>query len=176
MLNSTKYIYLIICVCCCAFGINNGYTSSSGISPRLMYIFMHANIFHLMVNLIGLNSMFNSVCKIVWYPLILLYSILLAFGSSYLASSETPTIGSSGIVYYLIGLDLVLRWSGCYFKIDVKKMSLYTFFIILMILFTSLSSTVNYKLHLVNLLLGIVIGLYELLKNNRRKQKKSSQQ
>lgn len=175
MLKGIKYIFLTICIFCCAFSVNYGYTSNSGVLPRLMYIFMHANIFHLIVNLIGLNSMFNSISKIVWYPLILFYSIFLAFISSYLASSETCTIGSSGIVYFLIGLDLILRWSGSYFKIDVKKMSLYTFFIILMVLSTSLSSTVNYKLHLVNLFFGIVIGLYELLKNNRRKQKKSSQ-
>lgn len=172
MLKFIKYLFLTICIFCCAFGIEYGYTCNSGILPRITYVFMHANLFQLIVNLIGINSMVNSITKITWYPKIITYSIISSIGTTYISSSPIPTLGASGILYFLIGIDLVLRWFGCYFKISKKKMAYYTMFIILFLTITSFSSKINYKLHIINFLLGLTTGAYELFRNYRRKQKK----
>jgi membrane associated rhomboid family serine protease len=74
-----------------------GYYKGSGIVSHIIYPFLHANIFHLLGNMLALYFM----CR---HTKSLFIAYIIAIISSFIAYSSLPTIGLSGVVYACVGL------------------------------------------------------------------------
>lgn len=147
-----------------------GYTGTSGILPRVASLFSHAGLLHWLLNAWGFCSLFAAAARIV--PPLRLFALACsaAFAATYVAGYDLPTVGASGILFFLAGTDLVLRWGGLYFKIDRARMFVYTVTIGLSLAVTVFVPGVNWKLHLAACAEGLIYGMYELKRCHRRKR------
>lgn len=159
---ATLWIYL--------FTPGYGYTAASGILPRVASLFSHAGWLHWALNAWGFCSLFASVARVVAPLRLLALACLAAFAATYVAEYDLPTVGASGILFFLVGCDAVLRWGGLYFKIDPVSMSFYTATILLALAVPAFVPGVNWKLHLAACVEGIIYGVYELRCNHNRKR------
>ena len=80
------------------FGLNQGYRAGSDVCTRLMAMFSHGNIFHLLGCLFCL--------WVLKKPLWIGYGLLIAFLATYLPTFTTmPTMGFSGVIFAVIGME-----------------------------------------------------------------------
>lgn len=79
-----------------------GFTCESGVSPHLVYMFFHANVFHLLGNMLCLYLVTtNRFISVVEHYTV---AYLIAVASSWLSCMSVPTIGLSGFVFAIIGM------------------------------------------------------------------------
>ncbi len=139
-------------------GDMQGVTTHSPLWYRLSYIFAHTHPLHLLLNGWGICSLLRSLSRSLSPFYLLLAALASGVLSTYVAATQLPTVGASGVLYYLLGYDLVLRWAGCYFRIDPHKMELYTLYLLATLCLTAPLSTVNTWLHVVNFVWGIFMA------------------
>lgn len=140
-------------------GAMQGVTIHSPLWHRLSYIFAHTHPLHLLLNGWGICSLLRSLARSLSPLYLLLTAVASGVLSTYIAATELPTVGASGVLYYLLGYDLVLRWAECYFRIDPHKMELYTLYLLATICLPAPLSTVNTWLHVVNFVAGISMAV-----------------
>lgn len=78
-------------------GIQAGYTDYS-ILPHILFSFFHANVFHLAANLLTATMLHYTFRDFV-------ISYMLTVALSFFAVTELPTMGFSGILYVMIGIN-----------------------------------------------------------------------
>ena len=89
-----------------------GYTHTSQLYTHITYIFAHANLFHLITNLIAFFFAWRILAKlnIIKESIItsLLSAILASFVhcSLFIVHSKAPTVGASGAIYAMIAAPI----------------------------------------------------------------------
>ncbi len=150
-------------------GNMQGVTLHSPLLHRLLYIFSHAHPLHLLLNGWGICSLLRSLSRAFPSFAVLLAGVASAVFSTYVTATMLPTVGASGVLFFLLGCDLVLRWGACYFPIDPRKMELYSLYLLALFCITSPLPMVNTWLHIVNFCFGGLSALLWLLyRTNRR--------
>ena len=82
-----------------------GYTSASAWWTHITYNFQHANIWHLLVNLIAFWCVFKSLERHIQPYKIVAISLAVSIVCSFLTAHPTiPTVGASGMIYAMIGM------------------------------------------------------------------------
>jgi membrane associated rhomboid family serine protease len=123
-----------------------GVTSTPTIATRLVYPFLHANIFHALI---------NCWC---WYTIVKMYDtswmrMLIAYIGAVcvptFALSTTPTIGLSAFCFILLGAT----------TFDVARKWYYTHWMLFYILVGFLIPNINGMIHLYGYIFGLLIGL-----------------
>lgn len=128
------YIFLIVCLCvyvfapdCTALGV-----SMEHMNNAYIYQFAHASWLHLIVNALCLLLIFNPVRKMyeqrfgeTGQCLFLAFSYLGSVLAALLCAQDIPTVGASGMVFFIIGELIMLRpnisqlWSLIYITIAI---------------------------------------------------------
>lgn len=112
------YLFIIICVCVYMFApdaLAYGVTDTS-LWNAFLYPFAHAGWKHLLINSLSLLIMFNPIYRLYVRRFESGNSILFFF-SCYIGAvlaglwtaTDVPTVGSSGIVFFLLGVLLMLQ-------------------------------------------------------------------
>lgn len=167
-MQGSKIVFFIICLFMVAFHIKVGFTTDSGVIERLIYPFFHAGVIHFAINMIALNTMYRCLNKVAkWYEIVAV-AFLSSFVTTFVSASEKETIGASSLVFFMVGADLVIRWTECYFRIDVRKMIIYTSSIAIFLLVSAFGNT-NFILHISNLFLGVIYGTIKSCQYHSRK-------
>lgn len=90
--------------------------SGCGLIPRLLYPFFHVNLLHVLLNVWCLLSLV-FMYDITWRRLLVSYLVAATIPvdtlGTFLSSMNTPTIGLSGIVYFLfatISFEVVRKY------------------------------------------------------------------
>ena len=149
------YIFLIICFCVYAFMPDCTCMGVSVDAMRNAYIyqFAHASWLHLGINALSLILMFNPILKIYnerfgytsqfsfWF-VSYLGSVLAAL----LTAVDIPTVGASGIVFFLLGELLMLRPT-------MKQLQGYIY-VAIAIIVQIIRGKSNVALHIVAFILG----------------------
>ncbi|MDD6211083.1 MAG: rhomboid family intramembrane serine protease [Bacteroidales bacterium] len=169
MPSAVSFFFAVAALWVYTFTDGCGYTVASGVLPRAASVLSHATLFHWAANMAGIASMFASLSKAVHPLRLLVVAFTAAVAATYAAQGETPTMGASGMLFFLAGADIVLRWAGIYFRIDPVRMLVYTCTVVTFIALTVLIPGINGRLHLVAFTAGILYGLYGLLRIYRRK-------
>lgn len=74
-----------------------GFVPRSGLVPRLSYSFLHANVWHLLANLLVLWS--------IRRPMNVAAAYVIAVAASYLPMhADRPTVGLSGLLFAMFGI------------------------------------------------------------------------
>lgn len=149
------YIFLIICLCvyafmpdCTCMGV-----SVEHLGNAFIYQFAHASWLHLIINALSLALMFNPIRRIYeerfgetnqWFFCFFSYagSVLAAL----LSSVDVPTVGASGMVFFLLGELIILRPT-------LKQLQGYIY-VVLAIIIQIIRGNSNVALHIVAFILG----------------------
>ena len=159
------YIFLIICLCvyafvpdCTCIGV-----SVTHMSNAYIYQFAHASWLHLLINALSLILMYNPIKKIYeerfgetksWQFFFILYcgSVL----AGLLTPQELPTVGASGMVFFLLGELLMLRPT-------LKQLQGYIY-VALAIIIQIIRGHSNVALHIVAFILGALFIILRTLR------------
>lgn len=169
MPSAVSFFFAVAALWVYTFTDGCGYTAASGVLPRAASVLSHASLFHWVANMAGIASMFASLSKAIPPLRLLAVSFTAAVAATYAAQSETPTMGASGMLFFLVGADIVLRWAGVYFRIDSVRMLVYTCTVTAFVTLSAFLPGINGRLHLVAFATGTLYGFYGLLRIHRRK-------
>jgi len=112
------YIFIIICICVQVFvhdPLSLGVTTDS-LCHCLFYQFAHASWLHLAINAFCLAYMFKPICNLYnlrfgytrnFFTFIACYLVSVFMGL--LAAQSSPTVGASGMVFFLLGMLIALN-------------------------------------------------------------------
>lgn len=165
-----KYLFVLIFIFVfILFGLNLGYTATSPLQTHITYMFQHAGIIHLIINSLAFISMFRQVEKHLNKYLLSTLIILCGFISSFLAMYQIPTVGSSSMVYAMLGIYLGLITFSDKIKIaDTRKFLLFISCIIVVLSVSYFKHNSNFLIHIYSLLIGFIISIpISLSKNNK---------
>lgn len=171
------YVFYIICVVVFiispsadVFGV-----SEHNLLGSFSYQFLHGNWLHLIINLLSLHliykpfrilygNRFNYDNDLVLFTIIYLASVT----SALFFPLPVPTVGASGMVFFILGAILALR--------PTKQQFINYIWVFLGIIVSAILGHSNTILHVVSLILGLLFIIARITydncrtKNNRRVQ------
>lgn len=93
------FIYMVILMCCALYHISDlGFMNGSSYE-RITYMFSHANLIHLGINILGFFVMYNLLKNTIFIYTQFIFAYIATFGSE----MAIPTVGLSGCVYAMFG-------------------------------------------------------------------------
>ena len=130
--------------------ITLGVTSTSCFYTHLTYIFVHANLFHLITNIFSLSFTLILLKKIanMKYYVMTAIGLISAFVASFIFMQDIPTVGASGVVYALLGTYCYLRFD----KLALKLLLTLTIINLLQYFF----GTINVFIHAFSFAFGFI--------------------
>lgn len=158
-----KYLIVILFVLVQIFVNQNiGYSTNSYWYNHFIYQFQHTGWMHLILNSIAFIGFYNALTKGTNGLLIILYAYIGSVVASYLSVYDIPTIGSSGMVYTMVGLLIVQAFMGKRLRILNKK----AFYMLLgclaiCFLISVLKGTANNLCHVFGLISGGIIAFID---------------
>lgn len=171
------YVFYIICIIVFiisppadVFGV-----SEYNLLGSFSYQFLHGNWLHLVINLLSLHliykpfkllygNRFNYDNDLVLFAIIYIASVL----SALILPSSIPTVGASGMVFFILGAILALR--------PTKQQFINYIWVFLGIIVSAILEHSNTILHVVAFILGLLFIIARTTydncrtKNNRRVQ------
>jgi membrane associated rhomboid family serine protease len=142
-----------------------GYYQGSPLWTRLTYSFAHVGFLHLVLNLVVIDILLQGLRRYLipdlMFPIALLGAILASFGSEL----ALPTLGGSGIAYFLMGAMFALNYS--------KRTFIWVGVIILMNLLVLHRIHSNTAVHLLAGCYGMLFGVALLIRSLIREFKKN---
>lgn len=87
-----------------------GYNLTSEFWTRFTYMFSHEKLFHLALNLLAIDMLLVTLKRITGINMLLSVALFGAFLASFGSEMELPTIGASGVMYFLLGYYFARRW------------------------------------------------------------------
>lgn len=120
-----------------------GYFIPFSISPyvHLYYMFMHASLLHLVINMYAVFLCTKDRTN-------LLHVYILGVIAYLLSQSDKPTVGASGLVYIMLGMNVFGAWRS--FLIGAA-----------FTLFSCFMPGVNYKIHIISFIFGLIYSAIE---------------
>jgi len=158
------YIFLIICICVYVFMPDPNVlgVTDSNLWMAFVYPFAHASWRHLFVNSLSLFLMFNPIFKIYEERFgggsklgLLFASYIGAVLAGLFTAIDIPTVGASGMAFFLLGVLLMLR--------PTKQQLMAYIFVVIAIIVQIFRGHSNVALHLVAFAFGCIYIILVLL-------------
>lgn len=158
------YIFIIVCVCVYAFAPDCTLlgVSLEHMNHAYIYQFAHASWLHLFINALSLYLMFNPIRKVYEERFgdtssfsFLLYAYLGSVLAALLTPQTIPTVGASGIVFFLLGELIMLRPT-------LRQLQGYIY-VLLAIIIQIIRGKSNVALHIAAFVLGALFIITRLL-------------
>lgn len=159
-----KYITtLIVSICFFIFETTYGFYSGSSTSSHFLYMFNHANIFHLILNCIGFLFVISIIdkFKFIKFRHKYIYPYLIAVFTSFVFNPyDIPTCGLSSVIYSLLGLFLSVSLFSRKAKIKNKKeFATFWIFITFGMIISAIKESSNSLLHIANFTTYFIITI-----------------
>lgn len=151
-----QYVIVLIFVIT-FFAFNKGFTDSSPLYTHFTYMFSHSNLMHLVLNSLAFIGMFRLMKRFINKYVLFITIVLIGFFASFFSEYSIPTVGSSSMVYALIGLFLggilikKISFNGPHFCIFLLSI-----FLSLIISFFKQNS--NFSIHVISLGMGLMVS------------------
>ena len=159
---AVKYIIVaIFVVVYIVWGRELGFTIQSPLWTHLTFSFQHASIIHLTLNSLVFISAFRVMEKFMRPFSLLCVISLIAFTSSFASMADIPTVGSSGMIYAIFGMETVIV---IYNNASLKQKRLFFFAISLMLVVSLFNAGSSFMVHASSFILG---ALYWMIKRER---------
>lgn len=152
-----EYVIVTVLILSYIFGDNTGYSLSSSFGSHFIYQFSHASWLHLLLNSYAIFSLVRILKQVVSKYFLLISSYYISSLASFWAVYEKPTVGASGIAYYLLGVfigELIAK------KISFREQQYQVIFysgVVLGLLISFFSENSNTLLHFLCLISGLVV-------------------
>ena len=161
-----KYIISIIFVITyILYGDELGFSVSSPWWTHFTYPFQHASITHLAINMLVFITAFRVMEKFISWKVLFPIIYLFAVAASFFAEQSLPSVGASGMIYALFGMETVI----VLFNRSTMKQKI-TFFsaILLMLVVSFLNTGSNFMIHLLSFSFGCLFFTTRKWSNLRR--------
>ena len=158
------YLFLIICLCVLIFAQDYMVlaVSAEHLLGAFSYQFAHAGWLHYIINAISLMVMFNPIyrlytqrCGDISTLRFFIYCYLGSVLAALFCAQVIPTVGASGIVFFLLGILLMLNPTR-------RQLSSYML-VLLAIAMQFLKGNSNIALHIIAFVLGCLFVIIRLL-------------
>ena len=136
-----------------------GYSETSPLWTRVTYMFAHVGFLHMLLNLLSIDLMVYNLRRFILPDLLLPVAILGAALATVGTEKVLPTIGASGIGYFLFGVFGVMR-------VSTKTIIVLALIVLVNVLVSHYN--VNTGVHIVSLVYGVVFGLVLRIKTGER--------
>lgn len=127
-----------------------GYSLTSEFWTRFTYMFAHAGIFHLAINLLTIDILLHNLKRITNINILLCIAMIGAFLATFGSEMPLPTIGASGILYFLLGYYFARKWSS---RLIIAALVIFTGNILSFHLYNA-----NLFVHLLSIMYGFLYG------------------
>lgn len=159
-----KYLFIILCTVLSIVNwitpLDFGYTESSAFYTHFTYLFVHANVVHLALNMYIFWKLYDTIMSKKLFYFALPISVI----SSFLFSMPVPTVGASGVLFALLGIIYTTNYI-------TKKIYIQNLVIIIISTIIGYFANVNIAIHILCLLFGLATGFlysfYSLIKTSR---------
>lgn len=151
-----KYLIILIFLAVYLFfGRELGFTDKSPLWTHFTFSFQHGSVIHLIINSFVFISTFRVMERFVrsWHLLLVVYFISVV--SSFSAMSGIPTVGSSGMIYAIFGMETVI----VIFNNATAKQKGVFFFSIFFMMVVSFFNGSSFMVHMVSFVLGMLFYL-----------------
>lgn len=149
---AAKYIlFLIFVLVYILFGNELGFSDTSPVWTHFTYSFQHAGLVHLIANSLAFILTFGVMEKFVSWKILFPVIYACAVIASFFSENTIPTIGASGMVYALFGMETVIVFLS---RSTKKQKSIFFVSISLMLLLSFLNVNSNFMVHLLSFCLG----------------------
>lgn len=153
------FIFIIVHL---SVGNELGYSTSSSFYTHLTYQFQHLNWIHLTFNSISFVAFFKILQKVYPGYLIILYTYFISFAVSFFSEYHLPTVGSSAMIYAMIGLFLSLSIIGDKLHIvNHKKFIVLIIGILVSLIISYYKNSANNVCHILALVIGLISGVLD---------------
>ncbi|MFA5617517.1 MAG: rhomboid family intramembrane serine protease [Syntrophorhabdaceae bacterium] len=143
------------------YGRELGFTDCSPLWTHFTYSFQHASIIHLVVNCLVFFSVSQTMIRLikpyVLFPIIYIIAVLTSFA----AMKDIPTVGASGMIYAVFGMQTVIV---VFNKATAKQKRLFFFGIALMLTVSFFNGGSSFIVHAASFTYG---ALFWLIKRSR---------
>lgn len=137
-----------------------GYSISSPLYTHFTYQFQHLNWIHLTFNSISFVAFSKILNKVYPESLIILYAYFISFVVSFFSEYHLPTVGSSAMIYAMVGLFLSLSIIGDKLHIvNHRKFIVLIIGILLSFIISYFKNSANNICHLLALAIGLISGV-----------------
>jgi len=112
-----KNLFILVCILAyiTSYSIDLrplGFSSTTGFCfERITYMFVHIKLAHLLINLFSFNALFRILSKTIRANVLFTAMILAAVAATFGSEGVLPTVGASGVVFFLFGVYSVLYFS-----------------------------------------------------------------
>jgi len=136
-----------------------GFSIGSGIYTYFVYHFYHVDFIHLILNSLGLISMWRILVKVIpWWKLLFL-SYIYATVAAFVTPQLIPTIGASGMIYAMIGLFFASIIRNDMKIINLPQFLMFCSVVIIALVISLIGVRSNGQLHLASMILGVSYSL-----------------
>lgn len=163
------YLFVIVCIvvyliepCNMALGVSNTAPQSA-----FLYQFSHASVLHLCINMFSLLIMYRPICNIYCTRFNVHHTtafFLICYLSSAVAAiftaTDVPTIGASGMVFFLLGALVMLRPT-------IKQLQ-NMIYVVIAVIISIFTGTSNVALHILSFVLGCLFIIIRIAYDDRR--------
>lgn len=149
-----KYVLsLLFVIIHVLFGNELGFSTSSPWWTHFTYPFQHAGFIHLIINMLVFVTASRVMEKFISWKILFPVIYSFAVTASFLAEQSLPTVGASGMIYAIFGMEAVI----VLFNRSTGKQKAFFFAAIsLMLLVSFLNTGSNFMVHLLSFVLGII--------------------
>lgn len=128
-----------------------GFTSISPFYTHLTFSFQHGSIIHLALNTLVFISTFRVMERFIRPFVLFLVIYIIAVLASFSSVTNIPTVGSSGMIYAMFGMETVIV---IYNKATGKQKRLFFFGIIVMLAASFFNAGSSFIVHITSYTFG----------------------
>lgn len=140
--------------------INNSYSLGHEYPGVLLYMFSHANMMHLFVNLLSFIVIYKAVDEPYLFFKMWVVAVLSGIGSIALL----PTMGCSGMIVAMFGLFIGQVINHRLRIIDKKQFAIYVLSFVFFLIICLFNRNINNINHLIALVIGFSYGYFKYYK------------
>lgn len=152
------FAFLVVYI---VYGRELGFTTCSPLWTHLTYSFQHGSILHLIINTLVFISVFRVMEKFIRPLLLFVIIYTISTVVSFAAMEATPTVGSSGMIYAMLGMETVIV---IFNSATAKQKRLFFFSIALMLCMSLVNGGSSFMVHIASFTFG---ALFFMVKRER---------
>lgn len=162
-----RLIYIAIALLC-AFVPESAYYTGCPTVSYLMHQFTHANLWHLLANMIALIAVMEIVCHTINPIKTILIGYLFSVVAALLTTTDVATVGCSSMVYFILGIFYAFAVGGKILRIRNRSNFIVGVVIVLLTMLISffLSRIAVYN-HLISIGGGLLYGGLEYMQYSK---------
>ena len=148
-----------------------GFSESSEFWTRFTYLLAHVGVIHMFLNILFIDLLLSNLRRWIYPDRLLAVAVTGAVLATFGAEASLPTIGASGVLYFILGAYTAYRFNAAVL-FSVTMIALLNVFILS-------AGTTNVAVHALGFIYGLLFALTHTIltkiKTNHGQKKRKAQ-